>query len=56
MFEAVTFWVTVNDPVIIVLPFTSSVEFAVDLFIPTPDPPSKIELVVSVVALLNFAT
>jgi len=37
-----------------VLPFTSNVELAYDLFTPTPDPSSNIELVVSVVALLNF--
>lgn len=40
----------------IALPLTSKVEFAVDLFIPTPTPASKIELVVSVVAPLNFVT
>ena len=56
MFDAVTFWVTVKEPVTIVLPFTSNVEFADDLFIPTPDPSSYIELVVSVVVLLNLAT
>ncbi len=40
----------------IVFPFTSSVELAYDLFTPTPEPPSNIELVVNVVALLNFVT
>lgn len=39
-----------------VLPFISNVELAYDLFTPTPEPPSKIELVTSVVELLNFET
>jgi len=56
MFDAVMFWVTFNDPVIIAFPFTSNVALAVDLFTPTPDPASNIELVVRVVALLNFET
>jgi hypothetical protein len=54
MLDAVTFCVTFNEPVISTLPFTSNVAFAFDLFTPTPDPPSNIELVVSVVLLLNF--
>ena len=56
IFDAVIFCVTVNEPVTIVFPFMSSVELAYGLLIPTPDPSSNIELVVSVVALLNFAT
>jgi hypothetical protein len=56
IFDAVTFCVTLSEPVMIALPLTSKVEFAVDLFIPTPTPASKIELVVSVVAPLNFVT
>ena len=56
IFDAVTFCVTLSEPVMIALPLTSKVEFAVDLFIPTPAPASKIELVVSVVAPLNFVT
>jgi hypothetical protein len=54
MLEAVMSCVTDNEPVTMAFPFISNVEFAYDLLTATPVPASYIELVVSVVALLNF--